>query len=372
MSSGEICPYIPFACSLVWNRRSSRDEQGPKIHISFSPDWFSRRMDLDYGRRWHRDPVYRRSCFVDMAGVLNSEFPGLHLGGDPGSIRGGLSQVNTCALVAALLDQEILFSEDQWPVNRKNQLNDRSAETLETPDIYRHPVFEDLMRQADIIEEEWGLVEGELNYQGVLNTAFRLRGEGIFIDMISAPERAHRVLRVACETMITLTDAVYARQARSGVCKDYFVTSNCVVNMISENHYREFVMPYDRMLAEHYPHFGVHNCGWKVDAYAEAYSELGTLGYLDFGIQSDLSLLNKLFPSATLTAILNPDDVLGKDSTGIMNILRRLKDCLHSCRIVLGSLDGNTDSEEVLSFLRCASDVWEMPVEQLIPQPHFG
>ena len=56
-----------------------------------------------------------------------------------------------------------------------------------------------------------------------------------------------------------------------------------VVNMIAEEHYREFVMPYDRKLSDHYANFGVHNCGWKVDAYARAYSEIRKLGYLDFG-----------------------------------------------------------------------------------------
>ena len=104
--------------------------------------------------------------------------------------------------------------------------------------------------------------------------------------MVTAPERAHHVLDVVCETTMRFADAVYARQARSGVTKDYFVTSNCVVNMISEEHYRQFVMPYDRRLSAHYANFGVHNCGWKVDAYAKAYSEIRELGYLDFGIQS--------------------------------------------------------------------------------------
>ena len=64
------------------------------------------------------------------------------------------------------------------------------------PDIESHPLFIDIMRQADIIEREWGPVEGELNYQGVLNTAFRLRGESIFTDMVAAPDRARRVLEV--------------------------------------------------------------------------------------------------------------------------------------------------------------------------------
>ena len=51
----------------------------------------------------------------------------------------------------------------------------------------------------------------------MLNTAFRLRGEQIFTDMVAAPERAHHVLDVVCRTTMRFADAVYARQARSGV-----------------------------------------------------------------------------------------------------------------------------------------------------------
>jgi hypothetical protein len=381
VSAEAIYPYIPFASSLVWNRGGSEAEApgakaggevATKVHVSFSPDWFCRRMDLDYGERWHRDPVHRRESFVSMARALNEEFPDLRLGGEPESIRGGLSQVNTCALMAAVFDQEILFARDQWPENRKRLLDDAAADSLEVPRITAHPVFEDLMRQIELIEREWGAVDGELNYQGVLNTAFRLRGEQIFLDMVAEPQRAHRVLEVVFRTMVALADAVYSRQAQAGVQKDYFVTSNCVVNMISEAHYREFVMPYDRLLAEHYRCFGIHNCGWSVDAYAEAYAEIGELGYLDFGLRSNLGLLKELFPGTVLTVILNPDDVLGRNPREIEKDLRRLQGTLGSCRIILGSLDGATDSEEVRRFFLTTATVWGLPVEELVPRAHFG
>jgi hypothetical protein len=382
VSPGALFPYVPFASSLVWNRGgieagaggdpAEAGEQATKVHLSFSPDWFCRRMDLDYGERWHRDPPYRRESFVGMARALNAEFPDLRLGGDPDSIRGGLSQVNTCALTAALFGQEILFARDQWPENRKRLLDDDAADSLEPPRVTDHPVFEDLMRQIDLIAGQWGAVDGELNYQGVLNTAFRLRGEQIFLDMAAEPQRAHRVLGVVCRTMIDLADALYARQAQTGVQKDYFVTSNCVVNMISGAHYRQFIMPYDRQLAEHFRSFGIHNCGWSVDAYAEAYAELGDLGYLDFGLDSDLRRLRELFPRTILAVILNPNEVLGRSPQEIEMDLRRIRESLGACRIIVGSLDGTTDSAEVKRFFHCAATVWEQPVEELVPRAHFG
>lgn len=371
MTSAPIYPYIPFASSLVWNRLQG-DPSAVKVHASFSPDWFTARMGLDLGLSWHTDPVHRRASFVAMARALNAEFPRLRLGGDAEAIRGGLSQIHTCAPVAALFGQDIVYARDAWPENRGSLLDDAAADALEAPDFASGPLFADLMRQMDEIEREWGAVDGELNYQGVLNTAFRLRGEAIFTDMAVAPERAHHVLDVVCETTMRFADAVYARQARTGVTKDYFVTSNCVVNMISEAHYREFVMPCDRRLSGHYPGFGVHNCGWKVDAYAQAYAEIRPLDYLDFGIQSDLDSLRRLFPLTTLTVILNPDDVIGRRRDEVRRTLESLREALGRCRIIIGSLDGRTRSEEIISFFDAVSDVWGVPVEALVPPPHSG
>ncbi len=371
MISKPIFPYIPFACALVWNR-SQADESPVKVHASFTPDWFAARMNLDMGERWHTDPVFRRESFVAMARALNNEFPWLGLGGDPQEIRGGISQIHSCAPVAALFGQEVVYASTGWPENRRVLLDDEAADALQPPDFASSPLFTDLMRQMDEIQREWGEIDGELNYQGVLNTAFRLRGEQIFIDMVTAPERAHNVLRVVCKTTMRFADAVYARQALSGVIKDYFVTSNCVVNMISEQFYREFVMPYDRKLSDHYPNFGVHNCGWNVDAYTKAYSEIRSLGYLDFGIQSDLDALKILFPRTILTVILNPGEIIGRSPAEVRHILARLRDSLGTCRIDLSALDGRTPSKEVSAFFDTTAAVWGVPLESLVPRPHFG
>jgi hypothetical protein len=370
-ASEPIYPYIPFASSLVWNR--GQDDASPvKVHVSFSPDWFRARMGLDLGLRWHTDPAYRRESFRDMARALNVEFPSLRLGGDPEAIRGGISQIHTCAPVAALFGQEVVYASDAWPENRRRILSDSEAEELRPPDFESGPLFADLMRQMDLLEARWGRIDGELNYQGVLNTAFRLRGEQIFMDMVCAPQRARRVLGAVCETTMRFADAVYARQARSGVTRDFFVTSNCVVNMISENHYREFVMPYDQLLSAHYANFGIHNCGWTVDAYARAYAEIRPLGYLDFGVRSDLPALKRLFPAAVLTVILNPEDVVGRTPQEVRSTLERLRAALGRCRIIIGSLDGRTPSGVVSDFFLAAAEVWGVPLEALVPPAHFG
>jgi hypothetical protein len=242
------------------------------------------------------------------------------------------------------------------------------VEELEVPEFRNLEVFETLMRQMDTIEQEWGTIEGELNYQGILNIAFRIRGEKIFIDMYEAPQRVHRVFATVCDTLIQVVDAVYDRQKRSGVNRDYFVTSNCVVNMISGDSYREFLLPYDRKLSDHYRIFGVHNCGWNVDAYAQPYSEIRTLNYLDFGITSNLDRIKDLFSDSLLNLILNPEDVLGKTREELYAMLERLRDTFSTCRITVGSMDTDTPAQVIEDLFHFASDVWGLSIEDLVPE----
>lgn len=361
-----IVPHIPFSASLSF--RATDDEAGPKVHVGFTPRWFAQHMELDYGPQWHRDPPVRLASMRRMGEVLNARFSGLHLGGRPEETRGTISQVETCSVVAALFGQTIRHSRDAWPANEGVPLSDAEAEALRVPDFRSHPLYADLVEQMDVIEREWGAIEGDLNYQGVLNTAFRLRGEAIFMDMAVAPERAHHVLDVVCDTMLAFIGDIYARQRTSGVRRDFFVTANCVVNMISGDFYREFVMPRDRRLAEAWDRFGIHNCAWCVDPYVPAYAEMADLAYLDFGFDSNLAALHHAFPSATLATMYNPVALARNSTDQVCADLERLHASIPGAHLIVADIEAGTPDERVLDVFRLAADVWNVESERLVPR----
>lgn len=363
-----IVPYIPLSCSLTWLEQDSSLLHPINIHTSFSPSWFANRMELDYGQAWHTDPEVRRESFVSMAGVLAKEFFRLRKGFDPMDIRGSISQVYTCSLMASLFGQEILFRKNDWPDNRGRALSDEEVEELVMPDFASHPVFRDIIRQIGVNRKRWGRDEGVLNYQGVLNTAFRLRGENVFLDMIDAPKRAHRLLSTVCDTTMAVVDAVYAEQKKGGVSRNYFVTSNCVVNMISGEQYEHFVLPYDNLLSEHYELFGIHNCGWSVDEYVDAYRKIPNMGYLDFGIESDFKRIKKTFgEGTTLCPIFNPSDFSNRSDGEIVGILESIHRDIGDCQIILGGLDDTVHVQTVVDFFEHVANIWNVPKETLPP-----
>ncbi len=360
-----LTPHIPPSCSLSF-RHERHEAADCRIVAGFTPGWFRARIPVAFDERWHRDPRYRHTTMRQMGRLLNDTFPALRLGDDAEGSEGTISQVCTAAFMGALFGLEVIFTHDQWPVTRDCPLSDKDVARLEPPDVRNTPAFADLMRQMELIEAEWGAIDGELNYQGVLNTAFRLRGQTLFMDMISEPACAHHLLDVVCDTMLQVIDAVHARQRAAGVRKDAFVTGNCVVNMISSAHYREFVQPYDCRLSAHFPHFGIHNCAWRVDPYAPAYAEIRTLDYLDFGLDSNLALLRRLFPDTTLSPMYSPVALAENSPAQLRADLTRLRDTLGSCRIIVADIDATTPDARVMEFYRLAAEVWDVPLEALV------
>jgi len=365
----DIIPYIPFSCALLQKQAPSEPETRIKIDYGFTPEWFADRIEVDFSESWHTDPYYRFETFVAMAKLLNEIFPDLNLGGELSRIRGSISGVQSCALPAAFFGQHILYNSKGWPVNQGQLLTDREVEELDVPDFHSHPGYENLMLQMDQIEQEWGTIEGELNFQSVMNTAFRLRGPNLYLDMYDNPERIHHLYDVIYRTLVPFIDEVHTRQTNSGAKRSFFVTANCVVNMISNDHYRQFLLPYDKKLHEHFPHFGIHNCNWSVDNYMESYTEIGTVRYLDFSMDSDLKRLKELFPGTTRVVFYRLN---GKDANDIDEDLKHLHDGAACSRIYLSAVDTGTPTSLITHFFDTAARLWNSPIQELLaPPPNY-
>jgi hypothetical protein len=199
-----------------------------------------------------------------------------------------------------------------------------------------------------------------------MNTAFRLRGTHLYLDMYDNPDRVDHLFEVIYRMLVDFIDDVHDRQTRSGALRPFFVTANCVVNMISREHYQRFLMPCDKRLAGHYPYFGIHNCNWSVDDYVASYVGVGDILYLDFGMDSDLPCLKRLFPHATRTVFYrltgkSPEQV-GKD----LSLIRSSDAC---SRIYLSAIGADTPSLLVEHFFATAARLWDRPVRELLAEP---
>jgi hypothetical protein len=211
--------------------------------------------------------------------------------------------------------------------------------------------FQDILRQLDRIEQLTGTISGYLNWQGVLNTAFRLRGEKIFVDMYDCPERAEHIFDCVAMTMIDGMKTLYARQKEAGFDVEFATISNCVVNMISPEHYAEYVLPFDLKIRNEFKNFGIHNCAWVVDPYMEAYATVPGLGYIDMGMTSDFEKAKRLFPEARRNVLYTSMDMADKSRDDIHTDFERIARELAPCDVGLLNLGPDVTDGQVIFFM---------------------
>jgi hypothetical protein len=338
------------------------DEPALRVSLGFAPRWFHRRVDVDFGARWHLDPLYRYRSLLRMKREVNRAFPmvpdfQVTMKGDVEPTCATLSGVHGIMLLPMLYGIEPVYGADRWPDARAGMGVDKERLMRLAPlDLESHPVMGQLFEQMDLIEREWGAIHGYLNYQGVLNVAVKVRGGAIFTDMIDDPPFVHAFLDHIARTIESVSKRVQARQRRSGFAIDMLSLSNCVVVMISPQQYEIFVLPHDLRLSHEYARFGIHTCNWDATPYLGALRRIRRMGYLDTGMMADLRRIREIFPDARRAVMVGPVELETKPLDQIRADMERLAADYAPCDIVMADVDHTTPDERVRDFLRIARE----------------
>lgn len=254
-------------------------ESDMRVSLGFEPDWFYQRCGVDFTERWHQNPFYRYDSLVKMKRELCKAFPSISYWNE--DYKNDLATISGCYgayVIPKVFGFPLIYEKDRWPEIDKNKrkLSVKEVEKLNTDDILKNIFVEEIFQQMDIIKNQWGKIHGYLNWQGVLNNAFILRGEDIFTDFYDRPAFAHRFFTLISDVMIRLALKVQKKQRESGFYINHFCVSNCTVNMVSPQIYREFLLPYDKKIAESgFERFGMHTCNWNVTPYLEEIKNIG-------------------------------------------------------------------------------------------------
>lgn len=354
----ELVSYIALSAPAT-RRPGSREEAFLRPEFGFTPKWYRDAVGVDFGARWHLDPGYRRDALVTMAREVRRRFPALPIGQveDPEAPTDLLTGVHGASFVALLYGIPIEYQDDNWPWSARQHLDGPAVDRLEPPDLDRSAAFAALMEQLDWIERETGTVRGYLNWQGVLNSAYRIRGEDLFLEMVREPDRVHHLLACVASTMIDGAQRLYARQREAGVDNQHFTVSNCLVNMVSPQHYQEYLLPHDLRIAETFGLIGIHNCAWNANPYLEHYASIPDVAYVDMGMDSDLDKARTLFPGGRRALMYTPMDVRDKASAELRADLERIAERYGPCDLVFADLESGTPDERVLELAGLCAEI---------------
>lgn len=335
-----------------------------RVEFGFTPRWFRARCGIDFSERWHLDPVYRGETLARMRRELRRAFPGIPFSGTgDGAPAMTIDGVHGATFVARLFRVPCRYAADNWPAAEHAFLTPREIASLRPVSLEESEAGRQLFEQIDVIARECGVVSGYVNWQGVLNTAFRLRGAEIFSDLLADAPLAHHLFEVIAETMIQGMRTLYARQRESGFLVEHATLSNCVVNMVSPGLYAEHILPYDARIAAAFPAFGIHNCAWNVDPHIGHYATIPNLGYVDMGLESTFPRIRALCPHARRAVMYTPMDLTAKPVEALRADLVRIRTELSPCDIVMADIDEGTPGERVLDFARLAGETLSIPVE---------
>jgi hypothetical protein len=325
-------------------RPATGNEPYLRTEIGFTPAWYRQHAEIDFGERFHTDPAYRRDCVVAMRRVLRERFPGTRIGGadrneGPLDVLTGTYGAGT---VAAIYGVPLVYYPDNWPNCAHHHLTDEELARLEPPDLDRNPHFNRLLEQVDWIARSEGAVTGFINWQGVLNNAHRLRGERLFLDMMDEPDKARHLFACVAQTMADGIRRLHERQRASGVDYRFVTVSNCLVNLVSPNIYREQLLPFDQQLAALYGCIGIHNCAWNATPYLESYARVPGVAYLDMGADTDLALAKSLFPKSRRAVMVPPVAATRRPVAELVAEAGRIARELGPCDLVFADLEAGT------------------------------
>ncbi len=359
----QLISYIAPAAPAT-RRPAQGNEPYLRPEFGFTPQWYHTALGIDFGKRWHTDPAYRRQTIPAMRDKLQRRFPGLNIG-RPHAPLDLLTGTYGACTIAAIYGIPIRYEKNRWPICEHHYLTDDELDALNPPDLDENPFFQNLLDQMDWIAGREGGIEGTINWQGVLNNAHRLRGEAIFTDLIDCPNDCRRLFDCVCETMIDACERLHERQHHSGVNPDFFTVSNCLVNMLSPVHYREFLLPYDRRIAERFGCIGVHNCAWNADPYIADYATIPNLAYVDMGLDSNLPRAREIIPHARRAIMVTPMDLTEKPLNEIRADLETIARDYSPCDVVFADIeDGTPDNRILFVFEECQKISEQYTVEE--------
>jgi hypothetical protein len=290
------------------------------VELVFMPAWWHKHYGISFDESFYLDKETRLRNEQTMNRALAERFGEMGLGRRDFGRRPviGSQHVAGGFVMPALMGCQIKFSPDQSPVPLEARFSDDAVWRLEVPDPRTTWPMNKLLADMEALEAEFGRVEGDFDLDGVFNLALTLRGQQLFLDFAEKPALARHLLEVCARALLAVAECVKPRTGTLAIATNRLIThvdptlflhSNCSVQMLSPETYREFLLGPELMLAERLQPYGIHHCGNNLHRHAPVYAQVPAI-YFDVGWGSDVAAARRALPEAFFGLRLNPGRLL--------------------------------------------------------------
>lgn len=287
------------------------------VEIVFHPNWWHHNHGFDFGRDFFYDPAKRVAGEYAMEKILEEKFGSLGYHVLPEKPQPVIGPVHLAAgyVLAAIWGCEVHFSPGASPEALCRHLTLEELDALPEPDPMACHEFRELVALIDALKARHGHVIGDINWSGLQNLAIDLTGQNILEGYYLEPDLVHRIYTKLTRSMIEMVNFVRRQTGTSSISVNRSVervdpainlVSNCTVQMISNDLYEAFILPYDTILARELQPYGIHHCGHNMHNVAKGYAKVPGCQFFDVGWGADIAECRRQLPEAFFNIRLSP------------------------------------------------------------------
>lgn len=338
------------------------------VDVVFHPSWWNKHTGIVFDEDFFYHPVRRVEDERRMEKELYDRFGEYGLGADKDK---KLPQIGAVHLAAGYLLSEMLGCRVEYIENASPQVICAHREDFDINEdaAFQSAAFKKLLALIDTFKTKYGFVCGDINWGGILNIAIDLKGENVLVDMAMQPEECKDYFRKigrVIERFFTFiqsqtgSNSISVNRVVRHIEKPVYLHSECTHTMISEDDYREFLMPIDIEWSRKYQPYGIHYCGKDPHRHAAAYGELPYLDFFDLGWGGDIAMMRKHLPDTLLNLRLDPVSFNSCSHEEIENFIRNgvtLSENPYLTGVCCINMDAETDEEKVRTVLSIVEDI---------------
>lgn len=306
-----------------------------KYDITFHPSWWHENAGIDFTQQFFDDPEYRMEADIKMRRTLYEHFGDLGIGEKDPQKRPllGTDLLAAGYLLSELMGCGIRYQADNSPQVECMDLDEDSIDQIQVPDLDTSEVWQRTQKQIDYLLKKYGHVETYVNLQGIQNIAMDIMGQELMVSYYTAPEEINGLLEKITKMSIEVGKRFKAlsNDVSGGVTAivrqtvpECYLTSNCSVEMISNDLYEEFLLKYDQELADAFGNFGIHHCGKSMEHVVEGYSKVKGLTFAEVGAFSDIKTVRSHLPGIFLNARYSPVRLMNASKEDIFSEVKYL------------------------------------------------
>ena len=299
----------------------------PTISLNLMPAFYHKHAGVTYGEAFYSDPSYRAEV-ERVEGRVQYDYWGRWGVGSPDPQPSPSLFIQAIDLILGTQDARWRFPEDAtlesvgepW-----NGLTIAEIERLDPRDAAHHPVIEAVIAQYHELQrlygdhaDLFGIKSGLMNVHTPYTTAHQLRGQGLFIEMLTDSAAA----RVIFDQVWAIYQAVFGRLAEVvGARISAIHLGDCSASLLSAPVYREVVLPVNQRLAAQFAGATYHSCG-SSSHLLPAFATLPHMAAIQLGPGTDLADAARLMPGVHMMPLVDPLPLRDANPEQVRSLIR--------------------------------------------------